>query len=321
MPIVNDLITEKLRPKTLEQCILKKDVYSFLKNIQDSPGGLSANLLLYGTQGAGKTTISRILAAPYETKEINCSQTGIDVVRTDIQQFASQASIMNAGRQTIKVVLLEECDGFTAEAWNAFRNTFEKYTTTVRFIANCNNINKVPDPIRSRFTCLCIEPVNQAEREEVIAATVQRVTAVLKALGIASTPEAVTKFVSLYYPDIRTIFNECERMRNFGYKELNDQTLAQTFNYEDLYEVIFNGTDPQENFRFVRDNYDDPDAVISQLGMKLPEYIRLKYPQLVSKIPAVIIAIAESLHAIPISINRKITLAALIFKLQQIVRT
>lgn len=321
MPIVNDLITEKLRPKTLEQCILKKDVYSFLKNIQDSPGGLSANLLLYGTQGAGKTTISRILAAPYETKEINCSQTGIDVVRTDIQQFASQASIMNTGKQTIKVVLLEECDGFTAEAWNAFRNTFEKYTTTVRFIANCNNINKVPDPIRSRFTCLCIEPVNQAEREEVIAATVQRVTAVLKALGIASTPEAVTKFVSLYYPDIRTIFNECERMRNFGYKELNDQTLAQTFNYEDLYEVIFNGMDPQENFRFVRDNYDDPDAVISQLGMKLPEYIRLKYPQFVSKIPAVIIAIAESLHAIPTSINRKITLAALIFKLQQIVRS
>ena len=214
--------------------------------------------------------------------------------------------------------MLEECDGFTPDAWNAFRNTFEKYTRTVRFIANCNNINKIPQPIRSRFTCICLEPNNQIEKEEIVRSTMKRIGDILSAFKIKYTDEALKKFILLYFPDLRTTLNEVAKLYEFGYKELNEETLTQSFSYEDLYNTILGKESPVEIHKKVRDNYDDVDTAVIQIGLKFPEFIRMKRPDLIPKIPYVLIYTADYIHALPTSLNKKITLEALVFKLQQL---
>ena len=129
-PLTSTLFTEILRPKTLDQAILVKRVRDQLTNELSSKYGLVSNVLLFGTCGTGKSSLSRILANGHDTKVINCSETGIDAVREDIQMFAAQMSLDHP-ENPIKVVLLEECDGFTVNAWQAMRATVEKFADTV----------------------------------------------------------------------------------------------------------------------------------------------------------------------------------------------
>lgn len=105
-PVTSTLFTEILRPKSLDQAILTKRVRDQLTNEINSQYGLISNVLLFGGPGQGKTTLSRILAQGHDTKVINCSETGIDAVREDIQMFAAQMSLDNPDNP-IKVFFLK----------------------------------------------------------------------------------------------------------------------------------------------------------------------------------------------------------------------
>ena len=50
-----------------------------------------------------------------------------------------------------KVVILDEVDGVSDQFFKALRATMEQFASNSRFIATCNYINKLPDPILSRF--------------------------------------------------------------------------------------------------------------------------------------------------------------------------
>ena len=84
------LWVEMYRPKNIDECILpksiKKTFKEFVKN-KELP-----NLLLSGGSGVGKTTVARALCEELNTDcmIINGSEeSGIDILRTKIKQFAS----------------------------------------------------------------------------------------------------------------------------------------------------------------------------------------------------------------------------------------
>src|ERR1035441_998428 len=116
--MLEDIIwNEKYRPKELSEllgnALLKAKLQEFIDK-QDIP-----NLLLHGTAGTGKTTISQILVNKLDCnyKYLNASDTNsIDNVREEIKTFASTKSL-----RKFKIVILDECDRISLPAFSALK--------------------------------------------------------------------------------------------------------------------------------------------------------------------------------------------------------
>jgi DNA polymerase III, gamma/tau subunits len=166
---MNEIWTEKYRPKTLNEVVGQKHVTERLKAYVSS--GNMPHLLLTGPAGTGKTTCSLAMAKEMfgeEWKgnfiELNASdERGIDVVRGKIKEFARTAPL---GKAEFKIIFMDEADALTSDAQAALRRTMEKYSKICRFILSCNYSSKIIDPIQSRcavfrFSPLTVEDVSE----------------------------------------------------------------------------------------------------------------------------------------------------------------
>ena len=101
------LWVEKYRPNSIDACILPNELKStFSEIVKDKH---IPNLILSGGPGVGKTTVAKAMieeiGATYMM--INGSEeSGIDVLRTKIKNFASTVSL-EGGR---KYIILDEAD-------------------------------------------------------------------------------------------------------------------------------------------------------------------------------------------------------------------
>ena len=113
------------------------------------------NLILSGTAGLGKTTVARAMCETLNLDYIlinGSEESGIDILRTKIKQFASSISLMNSGP---KVVILDEADYLNPQSTQpALRGFIEEFSTNCRFILTCNFKNSpscIWNSICSRF--------------------------------------------------------------------------------------------------------------------------------------------------------------------------
>ena len=161
---MNEIWTEKYRPKTLDDVVGQKHVTPRLKSYVASRN--MPHLLLTGPAGTGKTTCSLALAKEMfggEWKgnfiELNASdERGIDVVRGKIKEFARTAPL---GGAEFKIIFMDEADALTSDAQAALRRTMEKYSNICRFILSCNYSSKIIDPIQSRCAVFRFQPVSK----------------------------------------------------------------------------------------------------------------------------------------------------------------
>ena len=101
------LWVESYRPRTIDDCILPDNQKQIFKEMLKKDE--LQNMLFCGTSGVGKTTVAKALCEELETDYmmINGSEeSGIDILRTKIKQFASTVSF--SGKT--KVVILDEAD-------------------------------------------------------------------------------------------------------------------------------------------------------------------------------------------------------------------
>ncbi|CAH9135150.1 unnamed protein product [Cuscuta epithymum] len=157
---------EKYRPQSLSDVAAHQDIVETIDRL--ASGNRLPHLLLYGPPGTGKTsTILALARKLYGAQmhnmvlELNASDDrGIDVVRQQIQDFASTQSISFGAKFPVKLVLLDESDAMTKDAQFALRRVIEKYTKNTRFALICNNVNKVIPALQSRCTRFRFAPLD-----------------------------------------------------------------------------------------------------------------------------------------------------------------
>ncbi|CAL5417444.1 unnamed protein product [Camellia sinensis] len=164
---------EKYRPQSLSDVAAHRDIIDTIDRLTSE--NRLPHLLLYGPPGTGKTsTILAVARKLYGSQmhnlvlELNASdERGIDVVRQQIQDFASTQSFSFGAKASVKLVLLDEADAMTKDAQFALRRVIEKYTKSTRFALICNHVNKIIPALQSRCTRFRFAPldaINVSER-------------------------------------------------------------------------------------------------------------------------------------------------------------
>ena len=308
------LWTEKYRPKCLNELIVPKRVKDMLSN------GVIQSMLLHGPAGIGKTSAAKAITKEFKhnTLYLNMSETtGVDTIRETIMDFAMNTSVIHYDNP-IKVVIMDEMDGMSQQAYNALRATMEKCAKNTRFIGTCNYLEKVPAPIQSRFQLVDFNFTSE-EMTEIKMGQFKRVYEICSKEGLKITKEAALKMVQTYFPDFRSVVNHLQRYKLEGKDSIEETDVKDNVSeYAELYDMILTKDDPVENYKFVMQNYSNMvDETISALGNPFMQYIMKNKPNVVGKIP--IIAILNSKYQMNLkqSIDPVVVLLANIYELQQ----
>ena len=207
------LYVEKYRPKKIDECILPAELKKYFNQII-SQGDIQ-NMLLCGTAGTGKTTVARALCEELGADYIiinGSEESGIDVLRTKIKQFASTVSFSG----NTKVVILDEADYLNPNSTQpALRGFIEEFALNCRFIFTCNFKNRIIPPLHSRCTVIEFKIPNE-EKPKLAANFFRRVTEILKNEGITFNNRALAGVVERHFPDFRRTLNELQRYAQSG---------------------------------------------------------------------------------------------------------
>jgi DNA polymerase III delta prime subunit len=279
------LWVEKYRPKTIEECVLPTALKETLLEFV-SKGDLP-NLILSGGPGVGKTTAAKAMLDELGLTYmfINGSEeSGIDVLRTKIKNFASTVSL-HGGR---KYLILDEADYLNPQSTQpALRGFIEEFHKNCGFILTCNYKNRLIPPLHSR--CSVVDfTVPKSEKKELAEQFFRRVMNVLVVEEIKFEPKAVAEVINKFFPDWRRVLNELQRYSVSGkidagilvdISEVNIKELMQSMKQKEFTNVrkwIVNNidNDPTRLFRRLYDNlYDYMDgSSIPHVVVILGEY-------------------------------------------------
>ena len=238
--IKNSLWVEKYRPSNLDSYIGNEHLKSKVKVYLES--GDLPHLLLYGRAGTGKTTLAKLLVNNIDCDYlyINASdENSVEVVREKVKNFAS-----TLGFQTMKVIILDECDYITPNAQAALRNLMETFSKHCRFILTCNYVERIIDPIQSRCQSFQIIP---PDRKQVAV----HLGNILTKEQVESEIEDIVTIVNGGYPDIRRVINASQR-QVVGGKLVIDAGMAIQNDYKNQVLEILKTQDKKNSFKNIR---------------------------------------------------------------------
>jgi DNA polymerase III delta prime subunit len=243
------------------------------------------NMLLCGGAGMGKTTIARALCEELQTDYIiinGSEESGIDVLRTKIKQFASTVSF--SGKP--KVVILDEADYLNPNSTQpALRAFIEEFSSNCRFILTCNFKNRIIPPLHSR-TAVIEFKLPKSEKPKIASAFFKRVMEIMAIENIESDGKVIAKVIEKHFPDYRRVLNELQRYSASGkidegifvsLGESNMQELISSLKDGDWKKMrtwVVNNidNDPQTIFRKLYDTLTDHVTQVPQLVLLLADY-------------------------------------------------
>jgi DNA polymerase III delta prime subunit len=291
------LWVERYRPDTLEGYIgnaaIKAKFTQFIEN-QDIP-----HLLLTGPAGTGKTTAAKILLKGInaDVMSINASdENNIDTVRTKIRSFAS-----TCGFEDLKIMLLDEFDGFTQQGQGALRNIMEEHSHTTRFILTANYLERIIPPIISRTQQFHVTPPSMKE-------VAMHVAGILTKEGVKFALPSLKLLVEAHYPDIRKIINEAQLATRDGELVVDAKEIYESDAKLKIIAILKGSVSGK--LQAIR-------KIVADSQMRdFSDMYRILYDHILeygsANVPQIILAIAEGQHRDAVVVDKEINFAATI---------
>ena len=300
------LWVEKYRPKTIDECVLseglKKTFGEFVEN-KEIP-----NLLLTGSAGVGKTTVARALCEQLNTDYIlinGSEESGIDVLRNKIKNFASTVSLSGGN----KVVILDEADYLNPQSTQpALRGFIEEFSNNCRFILTCNFLNRIITPLHSRTSVIDFK-IPKKILPSLADQFLTRVQWILETENIKFEIRIVAELIMKHVPDWRRVLNELQRYGASGTIDIGILTDFSQANIEELAGFL-----KSKNFgairKWVAENLDNDPHILYR---KIYDVLLTKIEP--TSVPDMVLVIAEYVYKSSFVVDQEINLLACLTEL------
>ena len=295
------LWVEQYRPQIVDDCILPQSLKNTFKEFVENSN--VPNVILSGGPGVGKTTIAKAVLDEIGATSmmINGSEeSGIDVLRTKIKNFASTVSL-EGGR---KYLILDEADYLNPQSTQpALRGFMEEFHKNCGFILTCNYKNRLIEPLHSR--CSVIDfTIPKSEKPNLAMDFMSRVEGILVLENIKYDKKVLAEVIQRHFPDWRRILNELQRYSVSGRIDAGILVDMAEINIKELMKFM-----KEKEFTNVRK------WVVNNLDMDSVRLFRSIYDNLYtfvdpSSIPHVVCVLAEYQYKAAFSADQEINLLA-----------
>ena len=225
-----ELLTEKYRPKKIEDLVLiNKEFGDKLKQWKTN-GTIGGHLLLYGPPGTGKSSSVNVILNELEISDyiiVNGSdKTGVDDTRRIIE-YASVPPV-----QGIKIVVFEEFERLSPQAQDSLKYVLEKFSSWCNFIFTTNNINKVTQPIISRCQVFAFTQLDTKS-------FMLKILDIITKEKITATEDDIADYINHSYPDLRKCINLINQNSvNGKLLSLNKDEIVSADKYKAIFDYI-----------------------------------------------------------------------------------
>ena len=233
--MIDNLLWEKYRPKTLEDIILLPRIRKHVEN------GVSDNLILFGHYGTGKSSLAKILTKGKPTLYKNTSlATSIDVLRTEITKHVDTLSMFHPNDK-FKYVYLDEFEEASSAYQNGLKAFIEDYSNNTRFILVTNHIHKIEDGIISRSVKLDFNPSNENEIKWWKIESYKKLKTITEKEDIEIDDKNLKRIVTQNFPDIRSMIKILGLVKQTGVIDYAITSFDNTLKSA-IYKTVTTGT-------------------------------------------------------------------------------
>lgn len=283
------IYTKRFCPKKAANMVMLPRIKRTLLDENGEPKILN-HLILSGSPGLGKTTFLDIVASMYPTLKVNASfYSSVDDLKTEISDFCKTATGVfddTYQRREFKVVYLDELDGVSKQYQDALKGFIETYEDRVRFVATCNNPNKISDALLDeRYVVVNFNPLNEEERKYLMSGYAKRLEAIASKVEASDKViEYIPTIVKKCFPSMRRCLKKLEFVVANGIDSDNMTDIGSR--ESEMLRIMTGNASTEQTWNCIIESWlESPESLALFCGKTLPEWIFANNKELAYCIP------------------------------------